>query len=271
MAIAAPNYAQIYRQSQLQEQKAITPTLTAMQGEKQPLLDRYQGVLDQITANQQSALTGSDRASSQEFERRGILGGGIVENTLEERRNPIRQQYAGLFAETGAEREQSLAALMSRIAGVQTGANQAAIQGAQSLYGTKYGGYQSALDRALQASQAAKNRQFQASQSALDRAAQLSTASANNPAPFPIPTGTTGNAKISQANYVQDLYKNLQGWLSGKSNKGANFLDFVESYASVLPLRSIYAAYNQQAGSKWGAPKESRSEVEKVYYGAGGR
>ena len=92
MAIAAPNYAQIYRQSQLQEQKAITPTLTAMQGEKQPLLDRYQGVLDQITANQQSALTGSDRASSQEFERRGILGGGIVENTLEERRNPIRQQ-----------------------------------------------------------------------------------------------------------------------------------------------------------------------------------
>jgi len=95
---------------------------------------------------------------------------------MESQLNPIRREYSGLLSQTGSEREQALADLATRIAGVRTGALQSGISGAQSLYGTQYGGYQSALDRALQVQQAAKNRAFEAQQAALNRSNALKTA-----------------------------------------------------------------------------------------------
>src|SRR3990167_8035859 len=145
--MAAPNYAAILNQQTQQQLAAIKPTVTAMEAEKQPLIQRYQSVLDQIAANQSAAITGQQTTSSREFGRRGIpLSSGIFETTLEERLNPIRREYSGLTSQTGAEREQALADLATRIAGVRTGAMQSGAQQALSLYGTQYGGYQSALN-----------------------------------------------------------------------------------------------------------------------------
>src|SRR3990167_6764827 len=149
--MAAPNYAAILSQQQAQAAKAAAPTVTAMEAEKQPLIQRYQSVLDQIAANQSAAITGQQTTSSREFGRRGIpLSSGVFETTLEERLNPIRREYSGLLGQTGAERESALAQLTSQIAGVRGNALQNAIAAAQSLYGTQYAGYQSELNRIAQ-------------------------------------------------------------------------------------------------------------------------
>src|SRR3990167_8223205 len=175
--MAAPNYAAILSQQQAQAAKAAAPTVTAMEAEKQPLIQRYQSVLDQIASNQSAAITGQQTTSSREFCRRGIpLSSGIFETTLEERLNPIRREYSGLTSQTGAEREQALADLATRIAGVRTGSAQNAIQAALSLYGTQYGAYQ---QRGLTASQ----QRFEAEQAALNRAAQQKAAGAAGGSP----------------------------------------------------------------------------------------
>src|SRR3972149_588336 len=174
----APNYSAILKNTQGQSTKAVAPTIKAMQGEKAPLLQRYQSVLDQITGNQQAAISGQQQVTSREFGARGIpLSSGVFGQTMEEKLNPIRREYSGLLSQTAAEREQSVADLMTRIAGVRTGALQSGISSALSLYGTKYGGYQSALDRQFQAQQAINQRNFKARQAEKDRANQIKAAS----------------------------------------------------------------------------------------------
>src|SRR3990167_9006823 len=165
--MAAPNYAAILSQQQAQAAKAAAPTVTAMEAEKQPLIQRYQSVLDQIAANQSAAITGQQTASSREFGKRGIpLSSGIFGETLETRLNPLRREYSGLTSQAGSEREQALSELATRIAGVRSGAMQSGIQQALSLYGTQFGEYQ-----------AQRARESAAQQAALDRAAQLRAAS----------------------------------------------------------------------------------------------
>ena len=207
--MAAPNYAAILQQQQAQATKAAAPTVTAMEKEKQPLIQRYQSVLDQIAANQSAAITGQQTTSSREFGRRGIpLSSGIFETTLEERLNPIRREYSGLTSQTGAEREQALADLATRIAGVMSGASQNAIQAALSLYGQQYGAYQ-------QHALTAKQQTFEAQQNALNRAAQQKAASTAAVTPsFNIP-GLTTAPKGQTAPTVSQIFKSLTTNLKG--------------------------------------------------------
>src|SRR3990167_8148903 len=135
----APNYANILKGQQAAATAAAQPVVSSLEAQRQPIADRYASLIDQIKSNQTAAIGGQQTTSSREFGRRGIpLSSGVFETTLEERLNPIRREYAGLTGQTGAEREQALAELATRIAGVRTGASQNAIQAALSLYGQQY-------------------------------------------------------------------------------------------------------------------------------------
>src|SRR3972149_4037932 len=148
----APNYSAILKNTQGQSTKAVAPTIKAMQGEKAPLLQRYQSVLDQITGNQQAAISGQQQVTSREFGARGIpLSSGVFGQTMEEKLNPIRREYSGLLSQTAAERETSLGNLATQIAQMKAGFNQSALQMAQNMYSQKYTEYKDVLARQRQA------------------------------------------------------------------------------------------------------------------------
>jgi hypothetical protein len=159
----APNYSAILKQAQAQSTKAIAPTIASLQSYKPTLKESYQNTLAQIKANQEAALTGARKGVSQTFEERGIYGGGVIPQALSQAEQPIYRQYAGEIGQAGTGYKTSLLDLASQIAGVRGGALQNAISNALSLYGTQYGGYQSALDRAAQERQAALDRASQQS------------------------------------------------------------------------------------------------------------
>src|SRR3990167_3730588 len=248
--MAAPSYAALVGQSQAQQTKAIAPSLKALGAEKPSIIQRYAGALQDIKAREAAGISESQLTSSREFGRRGIpLSSGIFETTLGERLRPIRREYAGLLTQTGSEREQALRDLATRIAGVRSGALQSALQSAQSLYGTRYGGYMSAFDRA-----------FQSQQNAANRAAQQRAAAISRPAPIP----TLSTKQLQQTNYTSSLQGHIGTWLQGGA-PGANFLDFVQSYAPYLSLKQITDTYNQIAGPRWGPPKESKGHIQQAY------
>ncbi len=120
------------------------PVIASIEAQRQPLIDRYQALLDQIKGNQATAEQRQSIATSQEFGKRGIpLSSGMYNEALTEKLNPITSQYTNLYKETGAGREQDLLSLSREIASLQSGNPAQAInqslqfgqyqQGAQSL------------------------------------------------------------------------------------------------------------------------------------------
>ena len=253
--VPAPSFQATYQEVLPGQMKAIAPSLKALGAEKPSIIQRYAGALEDIKSREAAGISESQLTSSREFGRRGIpLSSGIFETTLGERLRPIRREYAGLLTQTGSEREQALRDLATRIAGVRSGALQSALQSAQSLYGTRYGGYMSALDRAFQSQQAEKNRQAQL------RAAAIA---APKPTIFPKPD----QQKAQKINYANELKDDIYKWFYDDEVKalGLNYLSFVSSYAPYLSLSQIKSIYTSTAGQIYGPPKESYSQIQKAY------
>jgi len=137
--------------------------------EREPLKQRYQTLLAEITRREQVETKAQETTTSREFGRRGIpLSSGLFETTLGEQLSPLRQFYTGQTKETGLARESGLRDIENLLGNLTIGKGQemtnlsqaiAAIQGAQaptsiqsalSLYGQQQTAQQNALQRALQ-------------------------------------------------------------------------------------------------------------------------
>lgn len=102
-------------------QQSMNTNVSALQGEKQPLIDRYQGLLDQLTQRENTDIGQTNLNTSREFGARGIpLSSGVFNQTLQEKTTPIRQNYTGQITQTGLSREADLRDLATRIATAQT-------------------------------------------------------------------------------------------------------------------------------------------------------
>ena len=146
---------------------------TRLTGEKQPLKDRYQGILDEITRRENVDVSAQQQVTSREFGRRGIpLSSGLFDVELQKGVSPIRQFYTGQTTQTGLEREtgvrkidelianvtgqgiESVRTIRNAMAQLQSGAGQEAISGALSLHSQQQQlaaqTRQAELDRALQ-------------------------------------------------------------------------------------------------------------------------
>src|SRR3990167_3465949 len=169
-----PDYGALARQTLEMQKTAIEPQVSALQqtipttqakfaqqktsleAERQPLVDRYQNIINEISRLQEADIGDVNRVTSREFARRGVpISSGLVEQTLQERVSPIRQSYAGQIGNVGIEREAGLRDLATRIAqsgvseqeainqitgqiaGMQTGAGQEAMRNALALYQTQ--------------------------------------------------------------------------------------------------------------------------------------
>ncbi|MBI2005565.1 MAG: hypothetical protein HYS80_02265, partial [Candidatus Aenigmarchaeota archaeon] len=74
---------------------------TRLTGEREPLKQRYQNLLDEITRREKVDVGAQERVTSREFGRRGIpLSSGLFDTTLQEAVSPLRQFYTGQTKET---------------------------------------------------------------------------------------------------------------------------------------------------------------------------
>lgn len=178
MAVA-PDYNTLLQQSTQQATQAIQPAIQSLEASKQPLTQRYEGLINQLKEQQGQEESRTKTSTSREFGRRGIpLSSGVFDTTLNEYLQPIGREYAGRVQQTGYEQQNALADLASRIAGLQSGAQQSGIQNALSLYGQQYGAYTSEIENE-------KQRQFAAQQAELDRQNQARTAASARTAATP--------------------------------------------------------------------------------------
>lgn len=146
------------------------PVIASIEAQRQPLIDRYQALLDQITGNQKTAERRQEISTSGELGRRGISAqGGLFGQTLTDALNPITQQYTNLYKETGAGRESDLLSLARMVKELQAGQPSNAVS--QAL---QFGGYQQQAQATaanianMQAQQQYNQQQLSLAQATLD-------------------------------------------------------------------------------------------------------
>src|SRR3990167_1347040 len=251
MALVAPDYNQILNGAQAQQAAAGSPLIFALEAQRQPIADRYAGIIADIKSNQESALSGQQTVTSREFGARGIpLSSGVFGQTVEEKLNPIRRQYSGLLSQTGAERETSLGNLATQIAQMKAGFNQSALQMAQNMYSQKYTEYKDVLARQRQA-------QLDKEAVAIERAK----------------LGAGGGGGSSSPNFYNQAMSDAASVRAGliQGQWVGRFPQLVAKYATVLSLQDIYRAYNaSEAGKKFGAPAENPGDIKSLYNKARG-
>ena len=94
---------------------------TRLEGERQPLRERYQQILNDLGRREKVEPGRVSRDVSREYGRRGIpLSSGAFETNLTEQLNPITEYYAGQAATTGLERERGLQELTNLASGLTT-------------------------------------------------------------------------------------------------------------------------------------------------------
>lgn len=124
----------------------------ALEAEKNPLVARYDNLIAQINGRGTSAINRQSIATQGELGRRGISG-GLADQTLANALNPIESEYAGLVKDTGFERERSLRDLLNQIAGLTTQETSAKRGVLNSIAGLLTGAGQAAIPQAQQAQQ----------------------------------------------------------------------------------------------------------------------
>lgn len=90
-------------------------------GEKEPLKQRYQNIIDQLTGREKADIGMAQQRTSREFGYRGIPASStLFLDELQRAESPIRQQYGGQIKEVGLEQETGLRGidqLLSQLAG----------------------------------------------------------------------------------------------------------------------------------------------------------
>lgn len=111
-----PAIASLQAQKQETAQRFETEG-TRLEGQREPLKQRYQGILDELTRRETVDVSAQERVKSREFGRRGIpLSSGLFDVERQEAVSPIRQFYTGQTKETSLAREQGLGNIEALIA-----------------------------------------------------------------------------------------------------------------------------------------------------------
>lgn len=78
-------------------------------GEKEPLKERYNAIISELTRREGTDIAAQQRRTGQEFGYRGIPASStLYQDELIARESPIRQAYGGQIANVGFEREEGL-------------------------------------------------------------------------------------------------------------------------------------------------------------------
>lgn len=98
------------------------PAIQAYEQSKNPLQDRYKGLLDQIKGNQQVAEQRQTLTTNNEMAKRGITNNsGVYQQQMTDALNPITRDYTNKYGETVANQNADVAAIDRAIAQLKTG------------------------------------------------------------------------------------------------------------------------------------------------------
>lgn len=192
------------------------------EGQRKPLEDRYANLIGEIKGNQTSSENRQTVSTRNELGRRGLVGGGLYDQTLTDAVNPITQQYTGMLKDTGIAQEQGLASITDLIANL-TGQQVNATRGVQNSIAQLQSGaastgiqqgigqYNTQVQQAEQQRQAEENARQQAIQNALAQSQQNFAQQQYNQITLP-------ESKLQQ----QTLQKQLSKVTGGVSGSGAS-------------------------------------------------
>ena len=92
---------------------------TRLTGEKEPLKQRYQSIIDELTRQETVKTSEESGRLSREFGRRGVpLASGVFEQDLAKTLTPYQQYYTGQRTQAGLERETGLRGIEQLISGL---------------------------------------------------------------------------------------------------------------------------------------------------------
>jgi len=110
------------------------PAITAMQGSKQPLIDRYNAVLEGLKGRETQQIESATLATSNELGRRGILpGSGFGVRQLQGATQPIASQYSAQYGQLGAAQAGDISDIDRAIAALQAGNSSESVSQALSM------------------------------------------------------------------------------------------------------------------------------------------
>ena len=212
---------------------------TRLAGEKAPLTQRYNNIIDQLTQRETKDISAVQRRTGQEFGYRGIPASSTLYlDELSRAESPIRQAYGGQIKDVGFEREGALRnidQLMASLAGqsteakrtvqnaigaLQSGDPASAIQGAmQILQLQQQAGQNQTQNLLAQQQQGLREREFGLQEQIANRPkeqdqfATLSKGSTlfNLLTGQPIYTAPTGAGGLNTGMSLDDLYKMAGG------------------------------------------------------------
>ncbi len=128
--------------AQAMQLQANQPAIQTLQTQYNPdtgggaLVDKYNALLDSITASEQPALNSTIQAANNELGKRGISGdSGVAQNQIAAAQLPVATQFGQLKASTGVAQQQDLGQLASNIAGLRAGNVPGALNFGQGIAG----------------------------------------------------------------------------------------------------------------------------------------
>ncbi len=123
-------------ESSVQKYKeAIQPAIKTIESSIDPLKKRYTELLTSIKGQGTTAVNQQTAVTSAELGKRGILGSStLAGQEIQKATEPVRQQWAGLEANTGIAQEKDLSAIAQAIAQLQSGAATSGITTGSNVY-----------------------------------------------------------------------------------------------------------------------------------------
>ena len=109
-------YIQSLQQGIPEVQKSYEQSRGYLQGQAEPLTQRYQNLLNDLKNTASTSVKKQEIATSSELGRRGFVGGGLYDQTILNATQPIEKQYATDISNVGIAQEQDMASLMNQIA-----------------------------------------------------------------------------------------------------------------------------------------------------------
>jgi len=244
-------------QQQIPEvQSAYSQERARLQGQVTPLTERYRNLLDEIKNTYNQAVKTTQISESRELGRRGIVGGGLYDETIQEAVNPLVQQQAtslkdvtyaqeGAIGDINAQIAQlvgaetsDLRSVSNAIAALQSGNASNAIQGALNLLQMQQSNQQFIQSQSQQAGQfeaslAEQKSEFAAEQSRLSSNAGQQT--------------QTEKTQITAQQLSNDL------------SRGITYRDAHNKYDATLGVATVNDMYN--SGSIYGPAKETQKQT----------
>lgn len=185
---AATDFSSIVQQALQMQQQATQPAIEAarasipitqsafaqqkqtLEGEREPLKQRYQSILDELTRKEKVETQTAQTRLAREYGKRGVpLSSGAYEQNLAEVTQPISQFYGGQAKDVGLERETALRGLTGQLGALPIQEQQSLNQINQAIAALQSGAGKEAISNALNLLQMQRQEGYQSATLALQQ------------------------------------------------------------------------------------------------------